>query len=342
MIFMSKKLFVIAYFGLFLLISCQRAGTSGPSYIRQQGTVQGTTFSIIYESPSGEDFSKEINAWLSEFDRSLSIYDPNSLISRLNRNDSTAIPDAWFLEVFAKSKAIWEASDGLFDLTVAPLVNAWGFGPDPRKTVDSTQIDSLLVFVGMDKTDIQDGRLIKEDPRIRLDMNAIAQGYSVDLISRFLENKGVNHYLVEIGGEIRAKGLSDKARPWRIGIDRPSDGNVLPGMDLEAVLELKDRSLATSGNYRKFFIENGIKYSHTIHPKTGYPVRHNLLSVTILAGDCMTADAWATACMASGLEKSKSLLSKHPELDAFMVYSDEQGNYREFFTPGLESSLIRE
>jgi len=340
---MFKKAFHIL-FTLFLLslFSCGTRTASKAVYMRQSGTAQGTTYSIIYESPEGEDYTGEITELLISFEKSLSIYDSTSLISKLNRNEPGLMPDSWFTEVFNKSAEIHKASGGVFDITVAPLVNVWGFGPEKKQKVDQKVIDSLLVFVGMDKVHLKDGQILKADPRVQLDMNAIAQGYSVDLVSRLLEAKGCVNYLVEIGGEIRAKGLNDKHRIWRVGIDRPSDINMTPGMDLEAILELQDRSLATSGNYRKFFVENGVKYSHTIDPSSGFPVQHNLLSVTIVAEDCMTADAWATACMASGLEKSKAILAGHSELGGLLIYSDDQGNYLEYLTPGIEKSLVRE
>ncbi|MCX6261177.1 MAG: FAD:protein FMN transferase, partial [Bacteroidia bacterium] len=193
----------------------------------------------------------------------------------------------------------------------------------------------LLKLVGMDKVKIENGRLVKTDPGINLDFNAIAQGYSVDIICGFFSSKGIKSYLVEIGGEVRVKG-DKQGVMWRIGIDRPADDNNVPGNDLQAVISLKDRSLATSGNYRKFYIENGIKYSHTIDPRTGYPARNQLLSATIIANDCATADGIATACMVIGKEKTIEFLGFHPEFDAFLVYSDDSGNFKTWTTENLK------
>jgi thiamine biosynthesis lipoprotein len=187
----------------------------------------------------------------------------------------------------------------------------------------------------MDKVKIENGKVVKSVPGVDLDFNAIAQGYSVDIVCGYFDTRGIKSYLVEIGGEVRVKG-DKQGVLWRVGIDRPSDDNMLPGNDLQAIISLKDRSLATSGNYRKFYVENGIKYSHTIDPRTGYPARNNLLSATIIAGDCATADGIATACMVMGKEKTIEFLDFHPEFDAFLVFSDESGNYQTWTSENLK------
>jgi thiamine biosynthesis lipoprotein len=227
---------------------------------------------------------------------------------------------------------------GDFDITVGPLVKAWGFGPDSRKSISDSKRDSLLQFVGMEKVEVKGKRIIKDNPGVVLDFNAIAQGYSVDVICEYFDSKGFRNYLVEIGGEVRVKG--DKTGDgWKIGIDRPTDDNMTPGADLQAVVTLKDRSLATSGNYRKFYVENGVKYSHTIDPHTGYPAKNTLLSATKLASDCATADAIATACMVKGIEKSIDFIKLHPEFDAYFIYSGENGEYLTWATEGIKSSI---
>jgi thiamine biosynthesis lipoprotein len=191
----------------------------------------------------------------------------------------------------------------------------------------------------MDKVKLDHGHIVKKDPRVRLDVNAIAQGYSCDVIARFLDRMGIRNYLVEIGGEIHAHGKNPDGNSWRVGIDKPTEGNMIPGQELQTVVELKNRSLATSGNYRKFFEENGVKYAHTINPKTGYPVKSNLLSATIVAKDGITADAYATVCMVAGLEKSKEILRQVGGMEAYLVYGDEKGNYKVYMTKGMEKII---
>jgi thiamine biosynthesis lipoprotein len=225
-----------------------------------------------------------------------------------------------------------------FDITVGPLVEAWGFGPDEQKSFTESKRDSLLSLVGMEKVEIRNGKVYKTDPRIRLDFNAIAQGYSVDIISEYFGGLGIERFLVEIGGEVRVKG-DKKGVLWRIGIDRPEDNNISPGTDLQAIISLKDRSLATSGNYRKFYVEDGIKYSHTIDPKTGYPARNQLLSATIIAEDCATADGIATACMVMGKDRTIDFLNLHPEFEAYLIFSDDEGNFRTWATKDLEEYI---
>ncbi len=314
---------------------------SGGIYCKLHGFTQGTTYNITYEVPDTIDYQPQIDSILRDFDLSLSSYLPNSIISRINNNDPEVTTDEHFDYVFKKSEEVYRESDGLFDITVMPLVNAWGFGPGNKEIVDSLLIDSLLQFVGMEKVRLEDKMIKKSDPRIQLDVNAIAQGYSVDIVAKFLESKAIANYMVEIGGEIRAKGENPKGQLWRVGIDRPEFGNLVPGEQLQGILELSNVSLATSGNYRKYYEENGVKYSHTINPKTGYPENQSILSATILAKDCITADAYATVCMVSGLEKSIKILAKHKELEAYLIYGDELGWYKVYTTPGLKSMIVK-
>lgn len=313
------------------------------------GFAQGTTYHIVYKQPyslgfilnsSIHDYHEEIDSLLKEFDRSLSVYLPESVISRINNNDEDVMVDSLFSKVFYKAKSVYELSDGAFDITVGPLVNAWGFGTELREKIDSALIDSLIQFVGMDKVRIEKKRVIKSSPGVKLDVNAIAQGYSVDIVAGFLSKKGIKSYLVEIGGEISAAGTKKKGTPWKVGVDKPYDYNFIPGQDLQVILAMEDNCLATSGNYRKFFEENGVKYSHSINPKTGYPVRHNLLSVTVTAPDCMTADAFATAFMIMGLEKSKILVKKLDGIDAYFIYSDDKGDFSIEFTDGFREIIV--
>jgi thiamine biosynthesis lipoprotein len=301
------------------------------------GFIQGTTYSIVFENDGRLkplELKSDVEKILHDFDMSLSLYVDSSVLSRVNRNEDIIL-DNFFIEAFKKSAEVTKLTDGAFDITVGPLVRAWGFGPDARKSFSESKRDSILKLVGMDKVKIENGKLVKNDPGINLDFNAIAQGYSVDIVSDYFTGRGIKNYLVEIGGEVRVKGDKHGVL-WRIGIDRPADDNNLPGNDLQAVINLKDRSLATSGNYRKFYIENGIKYSHTIDPRTGYPAKNQLLSATIIADECATADGIATACMVIGKDKTIKFIGLHPEYDAFLVYSDESGNYQTWTSENLK------
>jgi thiamine biosynthesis lipoprotein len=277
-----------------------------------------------------------VDSLLADFDMSLSIYQPASLISRINRNEPGVRTDQKFRDVFTKSFEVYKKTDGAFDITVGPIVNALGFGSKDTLDVDSLMIDSLLAFVGMDKVRLEDEFVVKQDTNVILDVNAIAQGFSVDLVAAFLEERKIKNYMVEIGGEIRAKGRNASNELWRIGIDKPMEGNMVPGENLQAIIRLNDRSLATSGNYRRFYEKNGIKYVHTIDPKTGFPVISNLLSATVVAKDCMTADAYATAFMVFGTERSVRFLEENSFLDAYLIYADEKGSYRVYATPGIK------
>ena len=336
---MSIRLIILFLTVLVFNSSCKEKSV----FSNFNGFVQGTTYRMIFENPGRFNVSaiqNEVEKILQDFDMSLSLYKDSSVLCRINRNE-TDVPDELFTEVFKRSKEISALTGGAFDITVGPLVKAWGFGPDEHKNFSEARRDSLMKLVGIEKVDIRNGRLIKADPRISLDFNAIAQGYSVDIISRYFDGKGIRSYLIEIGGEVRVRG--DKAgKFWKIGIDKPEDNNIIPGNELEAVISLKDRSLATSGNYRKFYVENGIKYSHTIDPKTGYPARNQLLSATILASDCTTADGIATACMVMGKDKTIDFLELHPEFEAFLVYSDDSGYFRTWTSEKLKKYIESE
>ena len=318
---------------LILCFSCNQKTES--DYISFGGFTQGTTYNITYESKDSSNFQNEIDLLLAEFDTSLSTYNSLSLISKINENETT-VTDFYFREVFEKAEEVYKASKGAFDITVAPLVNAWGFGFKNKEEITYAKIDSILEFVGFNKVCLKDSFIIKSDPRLMLDVNAIAQGYSVDIIAQFLEEKGVENYLVEIGGEVKTKGFNKKGNDWRIGIDKPIDNNNFPGENLQAIVNLSNKSLATSGNYRKFYERDGVKYSHTIDPKTGYPVTHSLLSTTVIANDCMTADAYATAFMVMGLEKAFNLSEELPEIEAIFIYNDENGKYKIKYTSYMQ------
>jgi thiamine biosynthesis lipoprotein len=328
----NKLLFI-----LFLLASATFAcKEQKPVFENFAGFTQGTTYSIVYDNKKNinpEELKVKVEKILHDFDMSLSLYNDSSVISRINRNEEV-IPDSFFTEVFIKSARISEMTAGAFDITVGPLVKAWGFGTDSHKNFSESKRDSLMNLVGMEKVSLINGHLTKSNPGISLDVNAIAQGYSVDVICRFLDNLGIENYLIEIGGEVRGKG-NRAGDLWRIGIDKPADNNMVSGETLQAIIRIGNKALATSGNYRKFYVEDGIKYSHTIDPRTGYPAKNRLLSATIISDECAMADGIATACMVMGKEGAVEFLNKNPQFSAYLVFSDENGNFKTWISENL-------
>jgi len=337
-----KKNFIIKgsiFLAAILLIFLYTRSMKRGEYVNIIGLAEGTTYNITFEPVRREITRRDIDSILGDFDLSLSVYNEKSIISRFNRNDSLAVADEKFKAVFEKSFEVYNNTGGAFDITVAPVVNALGFGPDNSVSFDSTLIDSLAEFIGMEKVKLERNRLIKSDPNVKLDVNAIAQGYSVDLVCEFLESRSIKNYLVEIGGEVRTNGRNPLNETWRIGIDKPVEGNDVPGTEFQAIIRLDGRSLATSGNYRRFFEKDGVKYVHTINPATGYPVLSSLLSATVVARDCMSADAYATAFMVMGLEKSMDFLNENNFLEAYFIYSDAAGNFMVEMTEGMEKFI---
>ncbi|NDV78003.1 FAD:protein FMN transferase [Dysgonomonas sp. 511] len=310
----------------------------GSFYYQIQGSAEGTNYNIIYQDDEDRDFQPEIEKLLSGFEKSLSVYDPDSVISRINRNEDIAI-DNFFEAVFNKAKAISILTEGAFDISAEPLFRAWGFSAQEKSIPDNGQIEILKKQIGLDKIEIKDRKIIKSMPEAVLNVNAIAKGYSADVTASFLDEKGCKNYLVEIGGEIYLKGVNTQGEPWRIGIDRPSENNLIPGQDLQVILQLTDRGIATSGNYRQFYVDNGQKVTHTIDPRTGYPVKHNLLSTTVIAPDTMTADAFATAFMVGGMDKVTEWIDSYPDLEALFI-CDEEGEYKVYYTEGVEEYII--
>ena len=332
-----RKLIFTVIIGL-IIISCNQKPKS--NYITFGGFTQGTTYNITYESHDSTDYQNKIDYLLAEFDTSLSTYNRFSVISKINYNESN-ITDYYLRTVFQKSEELYKNTNGAFDITVAPLVNAWGFGFKNKEEITNAVIDSLLEFVGFQNICIKDSIIIKQDPRVMIDVNAIAQGYSVDIVADFLEKQGIINYLVEIGGEIKTKGINKKGKEWKIGIDKPFDNNNIPGENLQAIVKLSNKSLATSGNYRKFYERNGVKYAHTIDPKTGYPVTHSLLSATVIANDCMTADAYATAFMVMGPDEAYNLAEKLPFIEAYFIYCNDDGTFQEKATPKMQELISK-
>ncbi len=305
--------------------------------IQNDGKAQGTFYHISYLAKKGTDYHPQIDSILKAIDNSLSTWVPTSLISRINKGEDLPV-DPMFEEVFLGAKAVYEASNGHFDCTIGPLANAWGFGFSEKEKMDSARVKELLQLVGFDKVNLVEGRIVKEEG-VMFDFNAIAQGYSVDLLARFLEDKGVNQYLVELGGELKTKGKNAEGKLWRIGVDKPTEE--LDRQDrFQFILDLNDKSLATSGNYRKFYVEDGVKYSHTLSPFSGYPARNTLLSATVIHDVCMLADAYATAFMVMGLEDAKAFLATHPELEGYFVYSDEKGEWQTFISERLQGRIV--
>lgn len=303
---------------------------------KDEGMVFGTIYHIIYQSDT--NYQKEIEAELQKVDYSLSPFNKTSIISRINRNEKVKV-DEMFSEVFQLAEKISGETDGAFDITVAPMVNAWGFGFKTGNPPTRQTIDSLRAIVGFHTVSLQDGYVIKKNPKTMLDCSAIAKGYGTDVVARFLKKKGVQNFMVEIGGEIVVNGNSEKLQPWRIGINKPTDDSLNTSQAIQDVVSVSNIAMATSGNYRNFYYKNGKKYAHTIDPKTGYPVQHNILSATVFADDCATADAYATSFMVLGLDGAKKILEKHPELCAYLIYSDQKGNNQIWYSPSLQKKL---
>lgn len=305
------------------------------------GETMGTYYNIIYLHPKGTSYKSSVDSLLIAWNKSLSTYIPDSEISRFNHSDDPfRFESKYFYPVLVKSLEVYEATNGAFDPTVMPLVNAWGFGPEEQDLPDSSRIRDLKKLIGFNKLMFDPDKVWKSIPGMSLDFSAIAKGYGVDVIGQFLENKGVKNYLVDIGGEITCKGINDRGTPWTTGIEDP-DGELFD-RKIKAIIEVTDKAIATSGNYRNYYVKDGKKYAHTISPYTGYPVEHSLLSATIIADDCMTADAYATACMVLGIDSAKQIIQTHPELDAYFIFSDQDGNILTFMTDGFRSILKTE
>ena len=313
---------------LLFLVSCVSKKDKEHNETKLEGFVFGTTYHITYLDKV--DYQKSIDSLFYLVNKSLSTYMPTSDISKINEGDSTIVVDAMFEEVFQKSKRIFKETNGYFDPTVCELVNAWGFGyKKEKKDLDSLQVRELMKLVGFNKIELKEKKVVKQFSEMCLDFNSIAKGYGIDVIGRFLENKNVSNYLVEIGGEIRARGKNKRNKLWTVAIDDPNtDGT----RSVSRLVELDNQSMAGSGNYRKFRLtKDGRKVVHTINPKTGFATESNLLSATVYAKvDCADVDAYATSFMAMGLEKSMIFLQNHPEIKAVLLYANDKGEIEEF------------
>jgi FAD:protein FMN transferase len=333
-----KKHVLFIILSVFFYFSCQRSADL--KLVAYRGLAQGTTFQIkFYSGSDSSQIKNDIDSIFRLIDYTASIYDSNSIISKVNDNREVELNEH-FITIFNKSQEVSKATDGYFDITIAPLVKAWGFWRKKGIDLSQKQVDSLKSYVDYKKVSISGGKLIKTKPEMMVDYNAIAQGYTDDVVADYLISKGCKDFLIEIGGEVLAKGVKNGKEKWVVGIEKPA-ANASADQVLQEKVALTDKAMATSGNYRKFIIKDGVKYSHTIDPKTGYPAHHSLLSVTVLANDCTTADAYATAFSVMGLEKAKAFLSTHPEMDAYFIYSDSLGNYQSEYTKGFSDLILK-
>ena len=331
----KKKLYwqipflIILIVGSIWIVRCQRS----MPYQHNTGMIFGTVYHITYQY--NEDLQPAIEAELQKVNMTFSTFEKNSLISQINQNKPVKVNDM-FADVFNLAEKVSEETNGAFDITVAPMVNMWGFGFKTGQHPSKKEIDKLRGIVGYQKVKLVGNTIKKTDPRIMLDCSAIAKGYGSDVVARFLKRNGIHNFMIEIGGEIVTMGNSEQRLPWKIGVTKPTDDKLNNNQELETVLNVTDKAMATSGNYRNFYYKGGKKYAHTIDPKTGYPVQHSLLSATVLAKNCATADAYATSFMVMGIDKARALLEKHPELMAYFIYSDTKGKLKVWYSEGLK------
>ena len=325
---------VLLIVGTVLIIRHER----NTPYQKSADKVFGTFYHATYQCDS--DLTASINAELAKVDASLSPFNKQSVITAVNQNQDVKLNDM-FLDVYQLAMNISKETDGAFDITVAPLVNAWGFGFKNGIEPTKEQVDSLMQIIGYKKVTLEGGKIHKTDERIMLDCSAIAKGYGSDVVARLLRSRGVKNFMIEIGGEIVTSGVNAENKPWRVGISKPVDDPMGSENGVQNIVNITDKAMATSGNYRNFYYKGGKKYAHTIDPKTGYPVQHSILSATVFAKSCAVADAYATSFMVMGLEKAQQLLEKHPELMAYLIYSDKDGNNAVWYSASLENKIVK-
>lgn len=331
-LFWQVPFLVLLIVGTILIIRQQQ----NMPYQKYSDFVFGTTFTVTYQCDS--DMNKGIKAELMKVDYSLSPFNEQSIITAINNNQDVK-PDQMFMDVFQLAMDVSRDTNGAFDITVAPLVNAWGFGFKNGVKPSPQQVDSLRQIIGYQKVSVENGKIRKQDPRMMLDCSAIAKGYGTDVVARFLRSRGVKNYMVEVGGEIVTSGVNPERLPWRVGVIKPNDDSLNVSHEVQTVLNVTDIAMATSGNYRRFYYKDGKKFAHTIDPKTGYPVQHNILSATVLAKTCAQADAYATSFMVMGFDKAKKVLERHPDLMAYFIYDDGQGKNAVWFSPSLKDKI---
>ena len=307
------------------------------TFQHDSGEIFHTYFHIKYEY--SRSVKEEIMEALEKFDQSLNPFRENSIIYKVNNNVPTEL-DSLFTEVFNKSMEVSRKTNGKFDVTASPFINAWGFGFKDMDNVTPQKIDSMKAFVGYNKIRIENGSVVKDDPRVQINTSAIAKGYSCDIVADVLQSFGITNYMVEIGGEITMRGTNEKGDCWRIGIDKPTDDALAMNRELQLILSVCDKAVATSGNYRNYYVKDGVKYSHTIDPQTGYPSEQDILGATIIADDCMTADAYATAFMALGLEKSVEVAKTIPGLHYYFIYAKPDGEVDVLFSDEFQQFMV--
>ncbi len=302
------------------------------------GEAQGTYYSIIYFDDLNRNLKFQIDSILDAFDQSVSVYQPQSIVSKVNRNEDIML-DKWFVSNFEEAIRIANLTDGAMDITIGPLANAWGFGTfDQPDKIDPNLIDSLKQLVDYRKVSIKNNRLVKQDYRMQLNFNAIAQGNSVDVLGDYFKTLDINNFLIDVGGELLASGEKPDNEKWIIGIEKPSE-SADEERELQETFALKNCALATSGNYRKYYEIDGVRYAHSLDPKTGYPIQHSLLSVSVLAKTCTDADAFATAFMVMGMEKAMVFIEQHPEIQAYFIYFDKESGTETQMTKGFLQAL---
>ncbi len=324
----------LAFLILATIVILSHRESQEPEYFTSQGLVFGTTYHITYLY--FEDLTEQINSTLKNVDDALSMFNPESTISTVNRAREIQVDDTLFLKVFRRAMEISEWTDGAFDITVAPAVNAWGFGFKHAEDVRESTIDSLRNIIGYRKISENNGLITKESPDVMLDCSAIAKGFGSDMVASMFRSMGINNFMIEIGGEIVLSGRNREGKRWRIGINRPDDDSLSTNNQLQTIISATNIAIATSGNYRNFYMKDGRKYAHTIDPHTCMPVSHSLLSATVFAKDCATADAIATSMMVMGIDSARVLCERHPELGAYFIYQTPDGEMATSSTPGLE------
>jgi thiamine biosynthesis lipoprotein len=317
----KKSLFTLFFVAVAVFFLCYDF-PKDKEYQHRDGLVFGTVYSITYSNSDNQDLSQQITDALDAVNNSLSMFNKESVISKINNNQPVVL-DSLFLTVWEKGQYVSRCTDGAFDMTVAPLVDLWGFGLKNREKVESVAVDSVRQYVGYDLAVLTDRVISKSYPEMRIDAGAIAKGYACDVVADTLEANGCTDFCIEIGGELVVKGVNPKGANWHIAINKPLEDSLCLNREIQDVIELTNCGMATSGNYRNYYEMDGKKYSHTIDPRTGYPVQHSLLSATIVAPDCMTADAWATACMVGGLENAKVWVKDNPEIKGYFIYEED-------------------
>ena len=330
---MRKGLLLII--GVMVLASCAKQ----PKKMVLQGLAQGSYYAITYFDEQNRNFQREIDSIFHAVDLSVNLWVDSSVISKINRNEDVTL-DKIFIDNFNIAQEAARLSDGYFDPTVSPIVAAWGFSYKTGDSITPQLVDSLKQLVDYKNIRIEDGKVVKANPNMKLDFNAIAQGYTSDLIASFLDGKGIKNYLVDTGGEIMARGEKPGGSPWIVGIEKPAEN-----WDSEQVVQvriaLRDKGLVTSGSTRKYVERDGKRYSHCIDPKTGYPVEHNVLSATVLAENSVWADALASICMVMGLEKSLAIIERMDGVEAYYIFANDQNELETFATEGFEKLLTK-